>query len=72
MGPVAGYLTSTAAVDLDHLPESMLVIGRGYVAMLVRSQLTRREEPAIAESICEAFGRHGISVLQHTVPREGW
>ena len=28
----AGYLTSTTAMELDHVPESLLVIGGGYVA----------------------------------------
>ena len=80
-----GYLTSTTAMELDHLPESMLVIGGGYVAieqaqlfahlgirvtMLVRSQLARREEPEIAAGIREAFETDGISVVEHTVPTE--
>jgi mercuric reductase len=81
----SGYLTSTTAMDLDHLPESMLVIGGGYVAMeqaqlfaqlgthvtmLVRSQLARREEPEIAQGIRDAFAREGIAVVEHTAPRE--
>ena len=56
----SGYLTSTTAMELDHLPVSMVVLGGGYVAMeqaqlfahlgtkvtvLVRSRLARREEP---------------------------
>jgi hypothetical protein len=28
-----GFLTSTTAMELDHLPESLLVIGSGYVAL---------------------------------------
>jgi mercuric reductase len=79
----SGYLTSTTAMELDHLPESMLVIGGGYVAleqaqlfahlgsrvtMVVRSQLARREEPEIAAGIREVFARDGISVIEHTVP----
>jgi mercuric reductase len=85
-GLAAGrYVTSTTAMELDHLPESMLVIGGGYVAMeqaqmfahlgtrvtmLVRSQLARREEPEIADGIRDAFARDAISVLQDTVPSE--
>jgi mercuric reductase len=80
-----GYLTSTTAMELDHLPESMLVIGGGYVALehaqlfahlgtrvtvLARSQLARREEPEIAAGIREAFGRDEIAVIEHTVPTE--
>jgi len=79
----SGYLTSTTAMELDHRPESMLVIGGGYVALeqaqlfahlgtrvtvLVRSQLARREEPEIAAGIREAFLRDDISVIEHTVP----
>ena len=59
----AGYLTSTTAMELDHVPESLLVIGGGYVAMeqaqlfsrlgaqvtmLVRSRLASHEEPEAA------------------------
>jgi mercuric reductase len=80
-----GYLTSTTAMELDHLPESMLVIGGGYVALehaqlfahlgtrvtvLARSQLARREEPEIAAGIREAFGRDEIAVIERTVPTE--
>ena len=79
----SGYLTSTTAMELDHLPESMLVIGGGYVAIeqaqlfahlgthvtvLVRSQLARRVEPEIAAGIREAFARDDIAVIQDTVP----
>jgi mercuric reductase len=81
----SGYMTSTTAMELDHLPESMLVIGGGYVAIeqaqlfahlgtrvtvLVRSQLARREEPEIAAGIREAFARDDIAVIEHTVPTE--
>jgi mercuric reductase len=81
----SGYLTSTTAMELDHLPESILVIGGGYVAleqaqlfkhlgtrvtMLVRSRLARCEEPEIAAGIREAFARDDISVIEHTVPTE--
>jgi mercuric reductase len=81
----SGYLTSTTAMGLDHLPESMLVIGGGYVAieqaqlfahlgtsvtMLVRSQLAPREEPEIAAGIREAFARDDIAVIEHTLPTE--
>jgi mercuric reductase len=79
------YLTSTTAMELDHLPDSMLVIGGGYVAIeqaqlfahlgtrvtvLVRSRLARREEPEIAAEIREAFVRDDIAVIEHTVPTE--
>ena len=79
----SGYLTSTTAMQLDHLPESMLVIGGGYVGMeqaqlfahlgtrvtvLVRSRLARREEPEIADGIRAAFTEQRIAVLEHAVP----
>jgi mercuric reductase len=73
----SGYLTSTTAMELDHVPETLLVIGGGYVAMeqaqlfahlgtqvtmLVRSQLARGEEPEVTEVIREAFEAEGITV----------
>jgi mercuric reductase len=79
----SGYLTSTTAMELDHLPESMLVIGGGYVAVeqaqlfahlgtrvtvLVRSRLARREEPEIAAAIRKVFASDDIAVIEHTVP----
>lgn len=75
----SGYLTSTTAMELDHRPASMIVVGGGYVAleqaqlfahlgtsvtMLVRSQLARREEPEIAAGIRDAFGAEGIAVVE--------
>jgi len=74
-----GYLTSTTAMELDHLPASMIVLGGGYVALeqaqlfahlgtrvtvLVRSRLARREEPEIAAGIREAFAADGIDVIE--------
>jgi mercuric reductase len=79
----SGYLTSTTAMELERLPESLLVLGGGPVAMeqaqvfahlgtrvtmLVRSRLARREEPEIAHGIRDSFTRDGIAVLEHTVP----
>jgi mercuric reductase len=81
----SGYLTSTTAMELDRLPESMLVIGGGYVAMeqaqlfahlgtrvtvIVRSRLARREEPEIAAGIRYAFAADGIMVVEGAVPTE--
>ena len=72
-----GYLTSTTAMALTRLPESMIVIGGGYVAMeqaqlfaqlgtrvtmLVRSQLARGEEPELAQGIGDAFAEQGIEI----------
>jgi mercuric reductase len=77
--PESGYLTSTTAMELDHLPVSMIVLGGGYVALeqaqlfahpgtavtvLVRSTLARREEPEIAAAIRDAFAADGIDVIE--------
>jgi mercuric reductase len=75
----AGYLTSTTAMELDNLPESVLVIGAGYVALeqgqLLRHlgsrvtlmqrgpRLLRDYEPEVSEAMMEALGRNGIEVL---------
>jgi mercuric reductase len=79
----SGYLTSTTAMELEQLPQSLIVIGGGYVAMeqaqlfahlgaqvtiLVRSALARGEEPEIAEAIREAFTAEGITVIEGTQP----
>lgn len=70
----AGYLTSTTAMELDYVPESLLVIGGGYVAMeqaqlftrlgarvtmLVRSRLASHEEPEAATATGRSLRRRG-------------
>jgi len=79
----SGYLTSTTAMELNHLPESLIVIGGGYVAleqaqlfahlgthvtMLVRSKLARTDEPEVSETIREAFETEGITVHEGLTP----
>ena len=74
-----GFLTSTTAMELDRLPESLLVIGGGYVAleqtqlfahlgaqvtMLVRSRIGRGEEPEIAQALREALIADGITIIE--------
>lgn len=81
----SGFLTSTTAMELDHLPASMVVLGGGYVAMemaqlfahlgtqvtmLMRSQLARREEPEVVAGIRDAFLADGIAVVEGTQPAE--
>lgn len=81
----SGFLTSTTAMELDELPESLLVVGGGYVAMeqaqlfahlgtkvttLVRSRLARGEEPEVAEVIRDAFAAEGIAVHEDTQPEQ--
>src|SRR5690625_1031235 len=79
----AGYLTSTTAMELDHVPESLLVIGGGYVAMeqaqlfarlgarvtmLVRSRLASHEEPEAATALEEIFADEGIQIVRGALP----
>ncbi|WP_261899089.1 FAD-dependent oxidoreductase, partial [Mycobacterium marinum] len=71
------YQTSTTAVELDRLPESMIVLGGGYVALeqaqlfarlgtevtvVARSQLVSGEEPEISAAIQAVFADEGITV----------
>ncbi|MDK8462333.1 mercury(II) reductase [Marinobacter sp. SS13-12] len=75
------YLTSTSALVLDTVPERLIVIGAGFVALelaqafarlgsdvtvLARSRLLSSEDPAIGEAIEAAFKREGIKVLRQT------
>jgi mercuric reductase len=72
------YLTSTTAMELTEVPESMLVLGGGYVAleqaqlfarlgskvtMLVRSRLASKEEPEVSQVLQEVFADEGIRVV---------
>ncbi|MET9833525.1 mercury(II) reductase [Streptomyces sp. NPDC006385] len=76
-----GYLTSTTAMDLDVLPESLLVLGAGYVGLeqaqlfarlgtkvtvAARSRLTSGEEPEISAALQDVFADEGITVHTHT------
>lgn len=78
------YLTSTSALALDTIPERLIVIGAGFVALelaqafarlgsevtvLARSRLLSREDPALGEAMEAAFKREGIKVLRQTQPR---
>jgi mercuric reductase len=75
------YLTSTSALALGTVPERLIVIGAGFVALelaqtfarlgsevtvLARSRLLSREDPAIGEALEAAFRREGIEVLRQT------
>ena len=75
------YLTSTSALVLDTVPERLIVIGAGFVALelaqafarlgsevtvLARSRLLSREDPAIGDAIEAAFKQEGIKVLMQT------
>ncbi len=71
------FLTSTSAFELESLPESMIVIGGGYigcelaqmfaragvrVTIVFRSRLLPVAEPEISEALAGYFEAEGISV----------
>lgn len=71
------YLTSTTAMELNEVPESLIVLGGGYVAleqaqlfarlgskvtMLVRSRLASGEEPEASKALLGVFADEGITV----------
>ncbi|MGV9194405.1 mercury(II) reductase [Microbacterium sp. MC2] len=73
------YLTSTTAMELTSVPDSLLVLGGGYVAleqaqlfarlgskvtMLVRSRLASREEPEVSRALETVFADEGIRVVR--------
>lgn len=75
------YLTSTTAMELDEVPESLLVLGGGYVAleqaqlfarlgsrvtMIVRSRLASGEEPEASRALMGVFADEGIRVLRRS------
>lgn len=77
-----GYLTSTTAMELTEVPQSLLVLGGGYVALeqaqlfarlgskvtiLVRSRLASKEEPEVSKALQEVFADEGIRVLRRAV-----
>ncbi len=78
-----GYLTSTSAMELEEVPESLLVLGGGYVALeqaqlfarlgsrvtlLVRSRLASREEPEASRALAGVFADEGIRVVSRAAP----
>ena len=78
-----GYLTSTTAMELAEVPESLLVLGGGYVALeqaqlfarlgsqvtvLVRSRLASKEEPEVSRTLQEVFADEGIRVVRRALP----
>lgn len=77
------YLTSTTAMELSEVPESLLVLGGGYVALeqaqlfarlgskvtlLVRSRLASKEEPEVSKALQEVFADEGIRVVRRATP----
>ncbi len=75
----AGYLTSTTAMELDRLPESLLVIGGNYIGLemgqlfadlgtrvtIVETleRLAPTEEPEVSAWITRVIAEQGIEVL---------
>jgi mercuric reductase len=71
------YLTSTTAMELTALPETLLVVGGGYVGMeqaqmfaglgtrvTLVGRLAPHAEPEIADVMREAFARSDITVIE--------
>ncbi|MHB8293358.1 MAG: mercury(II) reductase [Acidimicrobiales bacterium] len=76
-----GYLTSTTAMELDHVPSSLVVIGGGpvgleqgqlfsrlgsAVTLVVRGRVAPAEEPEISETLAGIFAGEGIDVHSGT------
>ena len=72
------YLTSTTALDLEELPQSLLIIGGGYigaelaqlfaragvkVTLMCRSRLLPEAEPEIGAALTGYFEDEGITVV---------
>jgi pyruvate/2-oxoglutarate dehydrogenase complex dihydrolipoamide dehydrogenase (E3) component len=78
------YLDSTSIMELDQVPEHLLVVGGGYVGLEFgqmfgrfgsqvtivqrRGQLLPREDPDVAEEIANILRQDGIEVLLETHP----
>jgi mercuric reductase len=75
----AGYLTSTTALALDHVPESIAVIGSGYIALELGQLLARlgarvtlmqrspdllkAYDPEVGQAMAGALREEGIELL---------
>ncbi len=74
----AGYLTSRTILQLDELPESLIIIGGGYIALEIGQLFSRfgsditiiergqrilsRAEPVISEHLQKYMGEDGITI----------
>ncbi|WP_104529725.1 mercury(II) reductase [Blastococcus saxobsidens] len=71
------WLTSTTAMELTELPESLIVVGGGYVGMeqaqlfaglgtrvTLVGRLAPHTEPELAAVMAEAFDRGGVTLLE--------
>ncbi|MBT2515664.1 mercury(II) reductase [Arthrobacter sp. ISL-30] len=76
--PEVDFLTSTTAMELEEIPESLIILGGGYVAVeqaqlfarlgsnvtvLARSRLLSREEPEASRALAGVFADEGITVV---------
>jgi pyruvate/2-oxoglutarate dehydrogenase complex dihydrolipoamide dehydrogenase (E3) component len=77
-------LTHIEALDLERLPEHLIVLGGGYVGLelsqamhrfgsrvtlITRGQLAAREDPDVSEAVLQLFREEGIDVLLNTEVR---
>jgi pyruvate/2-oxoglutarate dehydrogenase complex dihydrolipoamide dehydrogenase (E3) component len=79
-------MTHVEALDLDRLPEHVIVLGGGYVGLELAQalrrfgsavtliergpQIARDEDPDVAQALLESFRSEGIEVLLETRMRE--
>ncbi|RMF67144.1 MAG: FAD-containing oxidoreductase, partial [Calditrichaeota bacterium] len=77
-------LTSTSIMELDRVPEHLLVLGGGYIGLEFgqmfrrfgsevtivqrRDQLLVREDPDVAEEVAKILREDGVQVLLQTTP----
>ena len=82
----AGPMTHIEALELEHVPEHLIVLGGGYVglelAQAIRRfgaevtviergpQLAGREDPDVGDALLQLFRDDGIHVLLHTEVRQ--
>lgn len=75
----AGYLTSTSAMELKELPDSLVVIGGNYIGLEIgqvfanlgsrvtiieaRDRITPLEEPELSDGLTRALVEQGIEVV---------
>jgi pyruvate/2-oxoglutarate dehydrogenase complex dihydrolipoamide dehydrogenase (E3) component len=78
------YLDSTSIMDLDKVPEHLLILGGGYIGLEFgqmfrrfgsqvtiiqrRGQVLTREDPDVAEGVAEILRGDGIDLLLETQP----
>ena len=81
-----GYLTSDGALDADHIPESIIILGGGAIALEFASfysgigsqvtviqrssQVLREMDQDVAESVTEAMEKRGIVIFRETAVRK--